>query len=182
MAIQHKDIADPNIHEPKGVAAASANTVYAANGSGSGTWRKITSDDINEASLIGVINTNIGDGDIPLTGKFYMTGVLTDVSEPSSRIIPIMHNCTVLGARFTLGGAITVADSIVQVKNSAGATMGSNVTIAYSASAKGTSFGFTASGNNVLTGPTWMEITTDGASSTTMPLYFTIEFQYAPNT
>ena len=36
--VQHKDIADANLHEPKGVATASVGKVYVANGSGSGTW------------------------------------------------------------------------------------------------------------------------------------------------
>lgn len=38
MSIEHKDIIDPNIHEPKGVSTAAAETVYRANGLGSGTW------------------------------------------------------------------------------------------------------------------------------------------------
>lgn len=38
MTIEHNTITDPNIHEPKGVAAASNGQVYIANGAGSGTW------------------------------------------------------------------------------------------------------------------------------------------------
>lgn len=38
MAIQHVAIADPDIHEPKGVAAATANKVYISDGAGSGAW------------------------------------------------------------------------------------------------------------------------------------------------
>lgn len=38
--VQHSAIADPNIHEPKGVASAAAGTVYVANGTGSGTWTR----------------------------------------------------------------------------------------------------------------------------------------------
>ena len=38
MTTRHTSITDPNIHEPKGVASASDNQVYRANGSGSGTW------------------------------------------------------------------------------------------------------------------------------------------------
>lgn len=34
----HKDITDPNLHEPKGVASASSGMVYTADGSGSGDW------------------------------------------------------------------------------------------------------------------------------------------------
>lgn len=39
MTIQHSAIADPNIHEPKGVSTAAAGTIYIANGSGSGSWK-----------------------------------------------------------------------------------------------------------------------------------------------
>jgi len=42
MAIEHVNITDPNIHEPKGVAAAAAGTAYVANGSGSGAWRNVS--------------------------------------------------------------------------------------------------------------------------------------------
>ena len=38
MAIEHSTITDPDIHEPKGVAAAAAGTVYIADGAGSGAW------------------------------------------------------------------------------------------------------------------------------------------------
>lgn len=38
--VNHSTIADPNIHEPKGVASAVANSHYVANGSGSGSWKK----------------------------------------------------------------------------------------------------------------------------------------------
>lgn len=38
MTIQHKLIADADLHEPKGVASAASGKVYQANGSGSGTW------------------------------------------------------------------------------------------------------------------------------------------------
>jgi hypothetical protein len=39
--VQHKDIIDPNIHEPKGVNFAAANTAYIADGAGSGSWQEI---------------------------------------------------------------------------------------------------------------------------------------------
>lgn len=38
MTIQHNIITDPDIHEPKGVAAATSGRVYISNGSGSGAW------------------------------------------------------------------------------------------------------------------------------------------------
>jgi hypothetical protein len=36
--IQHSSLTDPNIHEPKGISTASANSSYMSNGSGTGTW------------------------------------------------------------------------------------------------------------------------------------------------
>jgi hypothetical protein len=38
MTIQHVDIVDPNIHEPKGVGSANSGEVYVADGLGSGAW------------------------------------------------------------------------------------------------------------------------------------------------
>lgn len=46
IMIEHKDIADPNIHEPKGVRAANANTVYVSTGTGTGTWKKLRVSDL----------------------------------------------------------------------------------------------------------------------------------------
>jgi len=42
MSTEHVAIADPNIHEPKGIAAASADKVYVADGAGSGDWTDIS--------------------------------------------------------------------------------------------------------------------------------------------
>ena len=39
MAIEHKLIPDAQLHEPKGIVAASGGTVYVANGGGSGSWQ-----------------------------------------------------------------------------------------------------------------------------------------------
>lgn len=41
MAVEHVDITDPEIHEPKGASTATANQVYVADGAASGTWQKI---------------------------------------------------------------------------------------------------------------------------------------------
>lgn len=39
--LEHADLTDPNIHEPKGASDADADTIYVANGAGSGTWTTI---------------------------------------------------------------------------------------------------------------------------------------------
>jgi hypothetical protein len=181
MAIQHVDITDPNIHEPKGASTASIGTVYVADGAGSGSWEKIGVSEIDTTEVYPDIEDKIGDGTIEVGGRFFITTVLSDVSTAGSVIIPIIRDCTVIGASCVLGGAITTNDATVTFNNSAGASMGSPVTIANSGSAKGTTFSFTATGNNVLTGPTWIEIATDGASDTAQPLYVTVQLEYVIN-
>tara|TARA_R110000851_G_scaffold118844_3_gene246366 strand:+ start:837 stop:1451 length:615 start_codon:yes stop_codon:yes gene_type:complete len=52
---EHKNITDPNIHEPKGVATAAAGTSYLANGSGSGAWG-LTPFDASSLSIERVLN------------------------------------------------------------------------------------------------------------------------------
>lgn len=41
MTIQHKNIPDAELHEPKGASTAVVNTAYWSNGSGSGAWEKV---------------------------------------------------------------------------------------------------------------------------------------------
>lgn len=45
--IQHKDIPDAQLHEPKGALSAANKSLYFANGSGSGAWRKVNELDID---------------------------------------------------------------------------------------------------------------------------------------
>ena len=39
--LQHRDIVDTEAHEPKNISTATTGQVYAANGSGSGVWKKL---------------------------------------------------------------------------------------------------------------------------------------------
>ena len=45
MAIEHKDIADPDLHEPKGVSSAAAGSAYISDGAGSGDWKTVPDPD-----------------------------------------------------------------------------------------------------------------------------------------
>jgi hypothetical protein len=38
--VAHSTLTDPNIHEPKGVASATADSFYVATGAGTGSWKK----------------------------------------------------------------------------------------------------------------------------------------------
>ena len=62
---EHSVLTDPNIHEPKGISGAAANTVYVANGSGSGVW--------TNAPVSGWWDYNDGSGSIALPAGVWTT-------------------------------------------------------------------------------------------------------------
>ena len=49
----HKTLPDSELHEPKGVVSAGSGMVYAANGAGTGTWKRVTSDMLTGVSGTG---------------------------------------------------------------------------------------------------------------------------------
>lgn len=142
MSVEHAIIQDPQIHEPKGVAIATAGQIYVSNGVASGAWEDFTNSD---------------------------TVIMTDVSNPSFILIPIARDCTVQSITFVLYNAITVANSVLAITRGGDAASLGSQTIAFTASAEGTTFVFTPSGNNVLSALThkYIKIASDGASSTT---------------
>lgn len=48
--VEHANITDPNVHEPKGVSTATAGQIYIADGSGSGDWTTPALSDIDVAA------------------------------------------------------------------------------------------------------------------------------------
>lgn len=61
MTIEHVNITDPQIHEPKGVATAQLGHSYLANGAGSGSWSYPQLDN-QVGSLVGQIFVSDGSG------------------------------------------------------------------------------------------------------------------------
>lgn len=74
MAIAHKDITDPNNHEPKGISTASNGHVYVSTGAGTGAWQfpKLSG---QAAAVSGAIPISTGGGNV--------TWQLTPASSPS---------------------------------------------------------------------------------------------------
>jgi hypothetical protein len=151
---EHVDIADGERHEPKGASTATVGQVYVSDGAASGSWEDFAYD----------INT-----------------VLADVSAPSFVLVPILNDSVVTQIKYVLGDAISVADSTITVTRGGGSAMGTQV-IAQAASAEGTTFTQTPSGNNDITAAThhYIKIATDGASTTTAPLYITVRCRKVP--
>ena len=83
--IEHSDIADPNIHEPKGVATADADSVYQADGTGSGDWKlpiKKYSITISPAQV--AANTT-AEQTFTCTGLVLSTDTVIGVSKPTAQ-------------------------------------------------------------------------------------------------
>lgn len=172
---EHVDIADPDIHEPKGFAAASNDTVYVKT-SGAGAWQKVGPDQINLADLWLEVETAIDGGDIVFDRDLFVSGVIPDVSTSSSIYIAIPANCTVVGASSVLGGTIATANASITFFAGA-SSLGSAMTVAYSGSAAGDVDTFTATSNQNIAGPSFIRVTTDGASDNAVPLYVTVQLR-----
>lgn len=175
--IQHKDITDPFLHEPKGVVGATLGAVYIANGSGSGSWSVLTTGSLDTADLESFIQGALDDDTIVVKQLVEVTVVLPDISTDSSVLVPIPGSRKFTGARATLADAITAADANITFLNSAGTPFGTAVTIPFAGSAKGTSFSFTPTAGADIAGPSWLEVKTDGASTGTVPLSITLQFE-----
>lgn len=177
MTIQHEDIADPFIHEPKGVAAASADTVYVADGAGSGTWEKITEDSLNaavETGILAQVATDIGDGSIAIPrAEVYIYAIIPDISTPSTLFIPIPEDSEIIQMTGVLEGAITTADASVDLVNAADAAI-LDLTVTQSGSAAGDTYTDSTPTNATITGPSYLKLSTDGASDTAQRFFVTI--------
>lgn len=84
--IQHKDIPDSQRHEPKGVSTASSNQVYVADGSGSGSWKKVDSQAIKGLGGDGGVAGKIilTDGSEGFVGKAYASYGVMGISANST--------------------------------------------------------------------------------------------------
>ncbi len=102
---------------------------------------------------------------------------MDDVSASSAVILPIPIDVKIQSITYTLWGSITAADSTITVtRGGDSASLGTQV-IAYTASAEGTTFTQTPSGNNDLVAGThkYLKFATNGNSSTTAKLSITIK-------
>lgn len=141
MAVAHSTITDPNIHEPKGVAAASADQLYHANGAGSGTWE---------------------------FHDYLVTLQLADIGTAGSTGFCAPFECEVTSIQVTiLAAASTAATNVTSTIAGVSITDGS-ITIASSASTE-TVHTAIPTGSNIASSGNMIKITTDGGTAGTVP-------------
>lgn len=159
---QHNALTGASLHEPKGVAAASADFIYAAGGSGSGTHRKVTHASMDKTS---VKNVNL----------IYLTYEINDVSTGKSMWLACPKAGSITKIWSVLHGTIATAD--VDLTFEIGGTLVTNgiITIAFSGSVAGDLDNSTPSAANVLTAGQAIEIITDGQSTNSINVTLTFE-------
>ncbi len=136
--IQHSSLTGSDLHEPKGVATATNNSVYVANGSGSGTWQR---------------------------RQHILIAHLEDVSSVGTVYVPIPFAGNIIKIQTVLEGAITNADSTITINNSSGTTMGT-ITVAYTGSAAGDVDLVEPTSDNTTTDNDYITVSSDGSSTT----------------
>lgn len=159
--VAHSTLTGADLHEPKGVSGASVDTVYVANGAGSGTWQKVGADQIGSS----VKNVN----------KVFITYTIDDVSTAGSHwVVPGIAG-DIVGIKTVLHGAIGTADAGLTFEIGGTALTSSAITITQSGSAAGDVDSSTPSANNTVTATDPVEIITDGASTNTIKVTVTLE-------
>ena len=110
MAIEHNTLTGVELHEPKGVSAATAQSVYSATGSGSGIWKKV-----DTVMLSGVTSTGTA-GDLVLADG---SGGFTLSSTAHGNVyfynIPSPYTLAVTGTNFQKINATTQAGGSAQL-------------------------------------------------------------------
>ena len=146
MAVEHSTLTTTDLHEPKGVAAASADQIYIANGSSSGAW-------------------TAGDNNI------YLFGTINDVSTAASFWLPSPCTGVITKVHTIINGAIATADAVLTFEIGGslitdGAS--NNLTITQSGSAAGDVDTMNPTGARTLAIGSKLEMITAGASTNTI--------------
>ena len=162
----HASLTGSDLHEPKGVAAASANALYQANGAGSGTW---TTDP--------TLSTYTKTASMFNLNKVYVTLYWTDagtagtatrfVAMPRAGTITKIYSATEAAAA-TSNTTLTASIGGVNVTNGV-------VTITSAGAAAGDVASATPTANNTVTAGQALKFTSNGGSSSVMPVTLTIE-------
>lgn len=134
MSIEHSVITDPEIHEPKGVAAAASGRIYVADGAGSGAWSKVQDGSVDsEASASGAYLESDGGGNAAFVKRIYRYTVGVGTPGAVGANTTTEHSVTVTGvvaatdevlrvikpthqAGLTLGNSRVTADNTVAVQ------------------------------------------------------------------
>lgn len=156
----HSGLTGADLHEPKGVDAASADTVYIADGAGSGAWAKVDASSLDSTS---VKNLN----------REQMFAAFIDIGTAGSRYLGIAKNCTVVKIVAVPQSVTAGAATLLTFRNDAGTSMGT-ISVPNGAAA-GSILTLSPASNNTFVADTKLQIESDGGTSTNTNMQFTLE-------
>jgi hypothetical protein len=158
----HSALTGADLHEPKGIAGASANTLYVADGAGSGAFAKIDTD-------------NIDTGSIKNVNKYKIVLAIEDLSSTSSEAFVVFPEaCTVTEITTVLSGAISSTDAVLTFTKQSVSSLGT-VTIAQSGSAEGDVDSLTPASNNTFTALQYLKVAVTTATTGAEKAFITID-------
>jgi hypothetical protein len=156
MTIEHANIPNANLHEPKGASTASSGQVYVADGAGSGSFT-----DPEDLSIVGL-------------GYSVLNVRIDDISTAGSEWVVSPWAGDITAIYSVIDGAIGTGDCTLSFEIGGVAVSSGNITITQSGSAAGDVDSSTPSSANTLTQGQAIECITDGASTNTVSANLTI--------
>lgn len=147
MATEHSQLTGAQLHEPKGVATATAGTVYIADGSGSGSWQ--------------TPNTSI----VQPNSRLLQTS-FTDITNPSSVYFYIPHNCSLVALTVITYAPVTGGDDVLRTYVN-GTSRPETSTVTAAGSAAGVASTMSYSGTTLVSAGSIVRIDSDGGSTNT---------------
>lgn len=110
-------------------------------------------------------------------GVDFASAYMADVSTASSAMWTVPTRCELIAIVGVLNAAITGADSALTATVSGTAITGATATVANASSAKGDTYTMTPTVKTYMNAGQYLDILSDGASSTTAPMFFTIIYK-----
>lgn len=158
----HSTLTGTDLHEPKGIASASANTIYIADGVGSGTYDKIGTSQVDTASILNV-------------NKYKIVVRIDDLSSTSTEaFIVFPEACSIARITSVLSGSISSTDAVITLTKNSSSSLGT-ITIAQSGSAEGDVDALTPLSNNTFDADDYVKIAVTTATTGAQSAFLTID-------
>ena len=172
VQVQHKNLTGSNLHEPKGIASATANKVYVSNGSGSGSWQVLPEESIDttgvtDGAMLVVTSAVPTWTETVSFNKLALTMYFPDIGTAASRHVVCPFDGVITDIWTVIDATIAGANTVFTFKINGVTITDGTITIAYSGSQAGDVDTCQPSALNVLTAGEAIRASSDGGTSST---------------
>lgn len=163
--VSHASLTGANLHEPKGAAAASADTVMIADGAGGTSWAKVDVANIDSSSIK------------QLNKKEFTFSLNLNIAASYFLVIPYAGDISKIWS--ATNASFTGSNAILTFEIAGTPVTNGTITITQSGSAAGDIDSSTPSAANTVTAGQALEIICDGGPSSDVTCVLTIEVDIA---